>query len=191
MRTLQLDEFRKQVDKRLVEFNMVRAKYRGEHQAHEEVKNQIENINEAQSFAQQVAQQVQQVAHNQIAGVVTKCLQAVFDEPYIFCIHFEKKRGRTEARLVFERDGMEVDPMTASGGGVIDVAAFALRLSCLLLAKPPLRRVLILDEPFKYVSEDLRGRVRLLLETLAQEMDTQFIIVTHINQLKTGLIVQL
>ena len=86
---------------------------------------------------------------------------------------------------------MEVDPMTASGGGVVDVASFALRLSCLVLSKPPINRILILDEPFKFLSEDYRERVRILLETLSKEMKTQIILVTHIEELKTGRMIEL
>lgn len=146
------------------------------------------DVAEALSFVQQVAQTVQQQVHNQIANVVSHCLSAVFDEPYKFCILFERKRNRTEARLVFERNGIEVDPLTASGGGVVDVAAFALRLSCMMLHKPVLRKILIMDEPFKFVSENYQDRVRILLETL---MGVQFIMVTHIPRLKCGSVIEI
>ena len=86
---------------------------------------------------------------------------------------------------------MEVDPMDGSGGGVVDVAAFALRVSCLMLSQPPLRRLLVLDEPFKFVSEGFRGRVRKMLETLADEMKLQIVMVTHIRELETGKIIEL
>ena len=139
---------------------------------------------EAQTLAQQIAQQVQEKAHRQIASVVTRSLRAVFaEDPYEFIIQFERKRGRTEARMVFMREGKEVDPMMAAGGGVVDVAAFALRLSCLMLSRPPLRRVLVLDEPMRFVSANLRHRVRKLLEMLSKEMNVQFIIVTHQTEL--------
>lgn len=186
-----LTTIRTQVDKKLAEFNLVRKKYKEENEALITVDFEIENTTEAQRTAQHVAQRVQQKAHDQIAGVVSKCLEAVFDEPYSFKIHFERKRGKTEARLTFERDGFEVDPMTASGGGVVDVAAFALRLSCLLLTRPPVRKIMILDEPFRFVSSDLRDRVRILIEDLSKEMGVQFFIITHMNQLRTGKIIQL
>jgi len=144
-----------------------------------------DDADEAQQIVQAVAETVQEEAHNRIAGVVTKCLE-IFDNPYEFHIIFERARGRTEARLVFTKDGQIVDPITGSGGGAVDVAAFALRLSCLMLSKPPMRRVLILDEPFKFVSECFRGRVRHLLETMATEMQIQIIMVTHIRELETG-----
>jgi len=138
----------------------------------------------AQQIVQEVAQQVQQAAHDRIASVVTQCLQAVFDEPYTFRIDFERKRGRTEARLLFVRGKLEIDPLDAAGGGVIDVAAFALRVACLILSRPQLRRVLILDEPFAHVKppEVLGPRICEMLEMLSREFDIQFIIIPSIEQ---------
>jgi DNA repair exonuclease SbcCD ATPase subunit len=177
--------------KKATELAAMRLTYQTLHTDLDETKKHLEVISEAQEITQNVAQYIQQQAHDRIAGVVSRCLSAIFDEPYVFYIHFERKRNRTEARLIFERNGQEVDPMTASGGGVVDVASFALRLSCLLLNKPPLRRVLIMDEPFKFVSEEYRERVQILLETLSEEMQIQFIMVTHIDELKVGKVVKI
>lgn len=146
---------------------------------------------EAQLAVQTVAQAVQTQAHERIASVVSRCLSSVFEEPYKFKIIFERKRGRTEAQLVFERNDENVDPMSASGGGVVDVAAFALRMSCLLLAKPKLRRVLVLDEPMKMLSEGYRERVATLFTTLAEELGVQLIIVTHQPEFVQGHLVRL
>jgi len=145
----------------------------------------------AQGIFQGVAKGIQQQVHERIAGVVSRCLEMIFDEPYEFQILFEEKRGRTEARLVFIRDGIEVDPMTASGGGVIDIAAFALRVASLLLMRPKVQRLLVLDEPLKFLSAEYRDRARQMLETLSKEMGIQFLIVTHISELQTGTVVEL
>ena len=145
---------------------------------------------EAQQIVQAVAEMIQEEAHDRIAGVVSQCLAAVFDKPYEFQIRFERARGRTEARLVFVRGGMEINPIDASGGGVVDVAAFALRLSCLMLARPACRRVMVLDEPFRFVPEEYREHVRIMLEDLAKNMSVQFIMVTHIRELTTGHVVE-
>ena len=142
-------------------------------------KRRRRTLEQAQAYAQQIAQQVQTKAHNRIAGVVSRCLEAVFDEPYAFKLLFETKRGRTEAKLIFERDGLEVDPMTASGGGVVDVASFALRLSNLMLSRPPLRRFIAMDEPFRFVHVEYRERLEDLLNTLAEEMGVQFLMVSR------------
>lgn len=150
-----------------------------------------ETLAKALEIAQAVAQGIQEQAHEKIAGVVTSCLQMVFDKPYVFKIIFTKKRGRTEAELVFMKNGMEVDPLTASGGGVVDVAAFALRISCITLHKPVLRRTVLLDEPFKFVSAYYRDNVKTMLLKLASEFGMQFIMVTHIDELITGKVIKL
>lgn len=146
---------------------------------------------EAQRVAQLVAQGIQQHAHEQIAGMVSRCLAAVFDESHTFQIHFDTKRGKTEARFVFRQGGHEIDPMTASGFGMVDVAAFALRLSALLLARPARRRILILDEPFRFVSKEYRAPLRVLVETLSRELKVQFVIVTHIEEMVSGTVIKL
>lgn len=138
-----------------------------------------------------MAQTVQEKAHEQIAGVVTRCLEAVFEEPYEFRIVFEKKRGKTEARLTFFRDGHELDPMDQSGLGVVDVGAFALQLSDLLLRRPRRRKLLVMDEPFRHLSRDNAERVRDLLLTLSKEMSVQFVMVTHSEELAVGKVVRL
>lgn len=145
---------------------------------------------EAQQIVQAVAETVQEEAHDRIAGVVSRCLATVFEEPYEFHIRFERARGRTEARLEFVRDGQAVNPIDAAGGGVVDVAAFALRLSCLMLARPARRRLVVLDEPFKFVSADRRAAVRAMLHELAVDLGVQFIMVTHIDELRCGTIIE-
>ena len=146
---------------------------------------------EAQRIIQTIAATIQEEAHSKIAGVVSRCLESIFDEPYEFKITFERKRGKTEARLSFIRDDMEIDPLSASGGGVVDVAAFALRLACLVLSVPRKRRTLILDEPFKFLSKDYRGNTKQMLEILSVEMEVQFIMVTHIPELECGKLIEI
>lgn len=146
---------------------------------------------QSQELLQSVVQTVQQNVHKRIADVVTRCLETVFDEPYAFKIHFERKRGKTEARLVFERDGHEVDPKSAAGGGVLDVAAFALRLACLMLSRPRRRKLLVLDESFKMVSSEYLPRVRELLLSLAKDLGVQIVLVTHQRGLDIGKVIEL
>lgn len=146
---------------------------------------------EARSVVTNIAQQVQENAHQQIAAVVTSALEAVFDDPYEFVIRFERKRNRTEAVLEFTRDDNPVNPLEAAGGGVVDVAAFALRVACMTLSKPRIRSLLVLDEPFRFVSRNYRERLRDLIQTLSERLEIQFVIVTHIDELELGKVVRL
>lgn len=145
---------------------------------------------EAQEILQLIAQAVQQQAHEKIAKVVSSCLQAVFDDPYEFKIEFERKRGRTEAKLLFLRRGLICDPTSASGGGVIDVAAFALRAVCIMLHRPRLSKILFLDEPFRFVSAEYQDNVRTMLEELSEDLGVQIVQITHNEKIATGKIVR-
>jgi ABC-type dipeptide/oligopeptide/nickel transport system ATPase subunit len=185
-------ELRKKVDRLLIEHQAARLRHKQEKQALCAATAHLVATKAATMVAQAVAKAVQEQAHAQVADIVSRSLKAVFGpDAYRFKIIFEKKRGRTEATLVFDREGMVVDPMTASGGGVIDVAGFALRVSCLLLSRPPLRRLLVLDEPLRFLSEQYQPRARELIESLAKELGVQFLIVTHNKQLTCGKVVEL
>lgn len=161
-----------------------------ETEAVEQAVSRLNSSQKALEIVQSVGRQVQDQVRNQIVGVVSKCLEAVFDDPYEFVMAFEHKRNQTEVRLAFKREGKEVDPMTAAGGGVIDVASFALRLACLMLVRPKPRKILIMDEPFQAVSPNLHDRVRELLEVLSEDMGVQFIMITNIPELATGKIIR-
>lgn len=157
----------------------------------DEVEASAKCSRDAQEILQLLAQAIQQQAHTRIAQVVSRCLAAVFDDPYEFKIVFERKRGKTEASLRFVRGDLEVDPLTSAGGGMVDVASFALRLACLILSQPKQSRVIILDEPFKFVSAEFRSDVREMLEQLSADMGVQIIMITHIEELETGKVIEL
>lgn len=188
---LDITAMRERVDELLAEHRHADMTVNEEKEALQEAVSYVEDAEAASLLIQQLAQAVQEKAHNRIAGVVSKCLSSVFDEPYAFDIRFERKRGRTEAELLFTRGKSEIDPMTASGGGVVDVAAFALRVACLLLSRPKLRRVLIMDEPFRFVSKHYQDRVRSMVEDLSEELGIQFILVTHNSALECGKVIEL
>jgi len=183
---------RDKLNKLLAQHALTISKIKQEKQHLEQAKASVDTIKQAQSIVQQVAETIQNQAHKQIANVVTSCLQAVFGEDaYEFRIVFDRKRGKTEARLVFVRNGEEIEPTDSAGGGVLDVAAFSLRLACLVLSVPKKRRFLALDEPFKHLSADYRPAVRELLMKLAEEMNMQFLLITHALDLAIGKVVEL
>lgn len=188
---MSVQQWRRGVDTALAAHRVARANLRSARAALAERDEAFWTACDAGKLVQVVAEQVQEAAHARIAGVVCQCLQAVFDDPYEFKIVFDRARGRTEARMVFVRDGDEINPIDSSGGGVIDVAAFALRLSCIMLSRPASRRVVVLDEPFRFVSEGYRPRVRAMLLDLAGRLGVQFIMVTHIKELAIGTVVEM
>ena len=147
---------------------------------------------EALELTQRVAEKIQNQVHQRIAGVVTSCLRSVFGDGSEFRITFSRARNKTEASLAFWKDGHEESPMDASSGGKLEIAAFALRLACISLSRPQKRKLLVLDEPMKSVhGAENRERAKALIEAMAKKMGFQVILVTGLNWLKCGKIVDL
>jgi len=181
---MSISDYRKKLDGLRTQYLVACRSYDQDRKARIEMSRRHKATIQAQKILQEIAQKLQETAHKNIATIVSECLAAVFDDPYKFKIRFEQKRGKTEAFLGFERDGHLVSPTKGAGGGVLDVASFALRLSSILLARPGLRKILVLDEPFKMLSANHVIRVREMLDRLASELGVQFLIVTHIKELR-------
>ena len=187
-----LKTLRTELNKHLSEYTHFKTKVKEEKTSLLKASDHLSSCEEARKLVQIAAQAIQNKVHQKLSSVVTRCLKAVFgEEGYEFRINFLQKRGKTEAQLVFLRNGKEVDPTFSSGGGVLDVASFALRLSCLMLYKPPKRKFLSLDEPWKHLSSEYRPAVKTLIETLAKELDFQFLIVTHSPEFAFGNVVEI
>jgi len=181
----------KEVNHLSARLNYLEQSVSSEEDALKKADKTLQRTQEAQEILQLIVQAVQQKAHERISKVVSSCLSAVFDDPYEFKILFERKRGRTEATLRFVRRDLDADPLTSTGGGVVDIAAFALRVACLMLHRPRLSKVVILDEAFRFVSSQYRDNVRSMMEELSRDLGIQIIQVTHSEELETGKVIEL
>lgn len=187
-----ISNYRRQIDGLLVDYGHAKRSVIDERKNLEKLRGRHADAVAAQHVLQSVAQAVQQSAHEQITKVVGRCLETVFGEnAYGFEVEFVRKRGKTEARMWFVRGVKRLHPTSAAGGGVVDVAAFALRLACLLLATPRRRKLLVLDEPLKMVSRNYAPKIRELLLTLSRELKVQTVMVTHDPQLVAGKVVEI
>ena len=134
-------------------------------------------LEKAQVFLQEVASETQSQLKFHIENIVQMALDAVFPNRYTFKVSFDMKRGKTEARMYLLEGESEVDPMTACGGGVVDIIALALRITAYTLSNT--RNVIILDEPMRFVSKDLQPQGAEIIKKLSEKLNIQFIIVTH------------
>ena len=150
----------------------------------EELSLKLDLMEKVQVFLQKIAKDTQDRLSLQIEDIINSALDAVFPNEYTFRLEFTTSRNRTEAQLLFydQRTGKEVDPMNASGGGVVDLTAFALRIACYVLENNT-DNVIILDEPFRFISRDLQERAGKILKTLSNKLGIQIIMVTHIKEL--------
>jgi DNA repair exonuclease SbcCD ATPase subunit len=140
-------------------------------------KERQKGLEKAQVFLQKVAQDTQGQLRYYVKDIVQLALDTCFPGEYEFDLVYEIKRGKTEAKLLFLSGDEEIDPLDASGGGVVDIAAFALRIAQWTLGST--RNTIILDEPFKHLSDDLQPLGAEVLKQLSDKLKIQFIIVTH------------
>lgn len=150
-------------------------------QAHRNAVMLGRKLEEAQTIIRTVALQTQQELQFRISSITTAALEAVFPDPYEFQLQFVERGGKTEADAVFLRDGEPIDPMSGSGGGAVDIAAFSLRASAWKLA--PGRATLVLDEPFRFLSRDLHHKAAEMLKEISEKLGLQIIMVTHSEEL--------
>ena len=155
--------------------------------AKKEADERLKNFEKAQAFLQQVAQDTQEQLRVHVEDIVQLALDAIFPDQYQFEIRFAIAYGKTTAELCFisKITGYSIDPMVASGGGVVDVCSFALRLACWTLSRG-IDSVMIFDEPMKHLSADMRDRAATIMRELAQKLNLQFIMVTHMPELEAA-----
>jgi DNA repair exonuclease SbcCD ATPase subunit len=149
-----------------------------------EADRRLADIEKAQVFLQKTAQDTQSRLKVHIEDIVQLALDAVFPDVFIFSVDFTSAYGKTAAVLVFQdkATGYTVDPLAASGGGVVDICAFALRLACWSLSRNS-DSVLVWDEPFRFVSRDLQAAAGSLLRELSEKLGVQIILTTHLQPL--------
>ena len=115
-----------------------------------------------------------------IESLVNKALLAVYpDRHYIFKIEQETLRGADHIRFMLDEDGVETDIWEESGLGIADIVGFALRIAYLTLYRPKLLPVLVMDEPFRYVSEKYATNAGRFAKQIAKDLGLQIIMVTH------------
>ncbi len=142
-----------------------------------ELERKGQALDKAQAYIQTRAQETQNQLSYRVEDIVQMAIDTCFPDEYQFRLKFESKRGRTEAELDLIKEGWTVDPLTSCGGGLGDMEAFGLRISSWSLEQN--NNVIILDEPFRFLSEDLRPMAGQILRELSQRLNLQFIIITH------------
>lgn len=142
---------------------------------------------EALSIAKDVFIKASEVCLERFNGAVTtvssEALRDVFGEGWTMRMEMSS-RGKTNltqeaSLLVVGPTGHATEPMGGNGGGLGDVASWALRLSMLSIARPEPRKILVLDEPFIDLSSDLRHLGGDMLKRVAKGLGFQVIMTSN------------
>lgn len=150
------------------------------HKQQEELLEEMETVLKSQALLQSIAEEVQSQLSSKIDNIVNLGLATCFPE-YTFELKYVPSRGKTEVRFVFKLGEDEVDILNQNGGGLVDLVTFCLRVAVFAISSTD--NVIVLDEPYKYVSKTLRPKIAELLSALSEKMNIQFIYVTHIEEL--------
>lgn len=172
---------RKKGQQNQLQIDLQAAKIEKEH-----ITGEIINTETAQAIIQTVAQKTQEELEYRLSEIVSLALTAVFEDPYKLKVLFVIRRNKTECDLLFEKNGEIFDPISSSGGGAIDVAAMALRITIWSLTQPKPRNVLILDEPFRFLSKEYQIKASTMLSEISKKLKLQIIMVSHSESLIEG-----
>lgn len=143
-----------------------------------------ENAVKARALVQGVAETTQKKMEHHVGNVVSLAEAAVFPNPYQFEIEFVQRRNKTECDVWFVRGEDKMEPVASSGGGTLDVASFALR--CLFLSLRDVRPVVVLDEPFRFVSVDLQEKCGAMIKAISERLGLQVLMVSHLPRIYSG-----
>ena len=142
------------------------------------------DIDAAVAIIQGVAAATQDQLRVRLEDITQTALDVVFPGSYTFKVEFTPRRGRTEVDMWRDKDGTRMDPLDSNGGGVVDVISLALRICCLTLSTNA--RVLLLDEPFKFIRGRARQRLGDMLKAISRRLGIQVIMVADVSD--TGII---
>lgn len=128
---------------------------------------------------------VQERIKDYIEETMTEGLKEVLGPEFGFRVDFQVNRNKPEVFLFVCKDGEEYS-LTGDelGGGVLDVVSFLFRLVVDALSnRGRSKAVFVLDEPFKFLGKEHFGGITKLLLRLVKELNVQFIVVTHEEEL--------
>lgn len=114
-----------------------------------------------------------------LASVVSEGLSAVFEDEIELIFISDIKREVASLDIKLKTNGLVTSLMGAKGGSVINVLSVLLRILLTISSQPPMRRLLVLDEPFTHVSAEYRSALCSLLDQMAERLDIQFILTSH------------
>lgn len=145
----------------------------------EESEKKKDKYLESRETLNQFVQLLQRKLQSSISDLSTLALESVFGDYYRFVVKFVRRRNKMECDLAFiNKEGHEVEPRH-SGGGAMDIASFALRISSWSMSRPGSRNVLLLDECFKHLKGEQANLEALnMISQIAHKENIQIIMVS-------------
>lgn len=148
-------------------------------------KSMIESLEMAKAYIIKIGDKTRKEVKDFIEDTVTFAIQTVYGEEYSFEAQFNyDKRDQFEIQWFINRNGLLLEPRKDTiSGGLTDIAAFSLRLVIHALEEPDPAPILIMDEPFKNVSQKYIPSVSKMIKEISELLNLQIIMCSHTNEL--------
>ena len=146
------------------------------------LKTYVESLLKARVIVAEAGKYTQTYLKDYIEGLVSQALQAVFEDDYQFIVDFDIKRNQVETKFHLQVKDQKMELKDTCGGGILDVASFALRVVLWSIQNPKSDNVIILDEPLKFLHGKMENAMK-MLKDLSKKLEIQFIIVSQIPEI--------
>lgn len=177
-------EISKYVSEKKGELNKVKSNLRLKRKERTELNKSITHSNKARDLILKVSQETQRIVEIKITNLITTAIQEIISPEYECRVDFDLKNNQLIADVWVVKNEKESEPMFGHGGGVVDIFSMSSRLSLWSLSPEGMRTrpILILDEPFKFVSEAFHNNVSTVLNKVKNKLGIQIIMTTHIKE---------
>lgn len=149
----------------------------------EEASKVVDETNKAKGVFVGFMQSKQDQIVDACTDLGTLMLRAIYGDEYKLVLSFEVKRGKSDASLKVFKGNMELSLDEETGGGIVDVAALAMRFALWSLMEPRTSPVFVLDEPARFISKDKLPLMGEILAELSEKLEIQLIMVSHEEEL--------
>jgi hypothetical protein len=112
-----------------------------------------------------------------IESIVSGGLQIAFPQPYEFVIEKKESARGNNYRLLIRKGNIMGPLMSTFGGGVVNVAAFLLRV--IMIKRFRLSKFMAVDESFNNVSEHFLPQVSAMMTKLCHDHGFNILAVSH------------
>jgi DNA repair exonuclease SbcCD ATPase subunit len=182
----ELQQFRKKLDEKIGRRRLLVENYEKTKTSLSESLLEYENCLKARTIVQSVAKETQSRIEIHIGKLVSCALATVFPDPYIFALRFVERRNSTECDLIFTKNENETDDiLNSGGGGVADIASFALRVALWSLKKS--RATFLLDEPDKFLHNPVfQEKASEMMKELCDKLGIQIIMISDQENIITA-----